>query len=239
MAIARSYENNRFLLYMVLASALLIFVGFSPSFYLKSILHAPPPLSALTTVHGVVFTAWVLLFVFQSALIGFGNPALHRQLGVLGAVLFGAVLTIGLSTAITAGRLGHAPPGAPVPLAFMALPVIDIIGTALLFMLALANRSRPEFHKRLMLASLVSMTSPGTARILFAVGQFAAAIWISIVVMDLLLVVAIIYDLVVRKRVHPAYLWSGAVFLLINAGVAWGFSSHEWLAFAAWLTRGG
>ncbi len=224
---------------MAVVSALVIFLGFAPSFYLKSIIHAPPPLSALTTVHGLVFTAWVLLFVVQSALIGFGNPALHRQLGVLGAVLFGVVLALGLSTAITAGRLGHAPPGAPAPLAFMALPVIDIAGAATLFLLALANRSRFDFHKRLMLASLIAMTSPGTARIAMAVGQFAASTWISLVVMDLLLGAAISYDLVVHKRVHPAYLWSGAVFALINAGVAWGFSSPEWLAFATWLTRGG
>ncbi len=172
---------------MAVVSALVIFLGFAPSFYLKSIIHAPPPLSALTIVHGTVFTAWVVLFVVQSALIGFGNPALHRQLGVLGAVLFGAVLTLGLSTAITAGRLGHAPPGAPAPLAFMALPVIDIVGAATLFLLALANRSRFEFHKRLMLASLLAITtSPGTARIAMAAGQFAAATWISLVVMDLL-----------------------------------------------------
>jgi hypothetical protein len=47
----------RFYFTMALVSAAVIFAGFAPSFYLKSLIHAPPPLSALTVTHGLVFTA--------------------------------------------------------------------------------------------------------------------------------------------------------------------------------------
>lgn len=237
MALGRGREDGQFFFIMVAVSALIIFAGFAPSFYLKSIIHAPPPLSPLTIVHGIVFTAWVLFVVLQSALIGFGDPALHRRLGVLGAVLFGSVVTLGLSTAITAAKLGHAPPGAPAPMAFLALPMFDIAGVAVLVVLALANRTRLDFHKRLMMCGLVAMTPPGLGRILIGAGQAASATSISFLVMDLLLAGAVAYDAVVHRRIHPAYFWCAAIFFVMNVGVAWGFTSPEWLSFAQWLTR--
>lgn len=237
MPLGRGREDSRFFFIMVAISALIIFAGFAPSFYLKSLIHAPPPLSPLTIVHGIVFTGWVLFVVLQSALIGFGDPALHRRLGVLGAVLFGSVITLGLSTAITAAKLGHAPPGAPAPMAFLALPFFDLAGTAVLVILALANRARLDFHKRLMMCGLAAMTPPGLGRILIGVGVIAAGTSVSLLVMDLLLAVAIAYDMIVHRHVHPAYFLCAAIFFVMNVGVAWGYTSPEWLSFAQWLTR--
>ena len=231
-------EQRRFYFPMALICAGIIFLGFAPSYYLKGFIHAPPPLSALTMVHGVVFTTWVMLFVLQTALIGFGQPALHRRLGMLGAVLFGMVLTLGFSTAITAGRLGHAPPGSPPPLVFMVLPVVGIIGAAILVILALANRSRSDFHMRLMLSSLIFMTPPALHRIAVGAGHAGGGTWIALAAADLLLVGAIGYDFILHKRIHPAYLWSAGIFLAANACVAWGYSSPHWLGIATWLTRG-
>ena len=165
---------------MVLVSAAIIFVGFSPSFYLKSVIHAPPPLTQLTIAHGLVFTAWILLFITQASLISRKQHALHRQLGILGAILYGAVASLGLSTAITAGRLGHAPPEAPPPLAFMALSLFIIVAALALVVIALWNRRRSDWHKRLMLASLFMMTGPGTGRIAIPLGIVAQEVtWVS------------------------------------------------------------
>ncbi|MBI1181805.1 MAG: hypothetical protein GC201_14745 [Alphaproteobacteria bacterium] len=108
-------EDRAFYLSMGGVTALIIFLGFAPSYYLKGVLHAPPPLSALTSVHGAVFTGWVLLFLMQSALVGYGGAKLHRQLGVLGAVLFGGLVAVGLLTAVTAARLGTRHPARPSP----------------------------------------------------------------------------------------------------------------------------
>lgn len=221
-----------------LALAAVVFVGFAPSFYLKSMIHAPPPLSALTVVHGVVFTAWVGLFAVQAALIGAGRTGLHRQLGMLGALLFGAMIVLGLDTALTAGRLGHAPPGAPTPLAFMALPLSFILFAALLVGAALWLRTKPDTHKRLMLAAMISMTPPATSRfVLGALGMPAQSTWAGFLLMNLMLAIAIGYDAMRRGRVHPAYVWSAGVFAGAELFVLWAFSSPLWLAFAAGLVR--
>ncbi len=228
----------KFFLVMSAISAGLIFLGFAPSFYLKSVIHAPPPLSPMTITHGVVFTAWTLLFVTQAALIAYRKPAPHRQLGILGVILFGVVLTLGYATAITAGHLGHAPPDSPPPLAFMALPLIGVTGTLLLFSLAVWNRRRSDWHKRLMLVSLFTFTSPGVGRLTIPAGFAEHATTIALTVAELLLLAAIVYDHRTNKRVHPAYWVSVIVMLTVHLSVEWAYTSPTWLAFAATITQG-
>ncbi|HUO92904.1 MAG TPA: hypothetical protein VMU22_08275 [Rhizomicrobium sp.] len=225
-----------FYLTMAIVSAVLIFVGFAPSFYLKSILHAPPPLSLLTTVHGVVFTIWMGLFVTQAALISANNVALHRQIGMMGALLFGAMISLGYATAIVAGHLGHAPPGSPPPLQFMALPLIVFTGTLVLVALALHYRRSSDWHKRLMLAALFTMTLPGTGRIAIPLGLAPEGTWFAFVCAELLLVIAMAHDWWNDKRVHPAYWVAAGVMAITHIGVAWAYTSPTWLAFAQAIT---
>jgi hypothetical protein len=230
-------SDSSFYLTMAVISALIVFVGFAPSFYLKSVIHAPvPPLTLLTIVHGLVFTTWMVLFITQASLIRADNIALHRQLGILGAILFGVMLSLGYSTAITAGRLGHAPPGAPPPLAFMALPLIGLAGTLILIVLALLNRRHADWHKRLMIGALFTLTLPGSARIFIPLGFVPEAIWLAFALTEALVVVAIAHDWWKYKRVHPAYWIVAAVVAAMHIGVAWAFTSPTWLAFARAIT---
>jgi hypothetical protein len=230
-------SDAAFFLTMAIVSALLIFAGFAPSFYLKAVIHAPtPPLTQLTIVHGVVFTAWVALFITQTSLIAADRIALHRQLGILGAILFGAMVSLGYSVAITAARLGHTPPMGPPPLAFLALPLLGITATLILIARALLNRRRSDWHKRLMLAAMFTLTPPGTARIMVPLGQAANATWIALGVFEALLVVAMLYDYRTHKRVHPAYWFSLALAVVLHVAVWWAFSSPVWLSFAKAIT---
>lgn len=226
----------KFYLTMAAIAALIIIAGFTPSFYLKNVLHAPPPLSPLTIVHGVVFTAWVALFLVQAGLIAARRPAPHRQLGILGAVLFGVMVSLGVSTSITAARLGHVPPGAPAPLAFMALPLFAMGAAAVLVVGALWQRRRSDWHKRLMLASLFAVTGPGTHRLAVGAGLIEPAITLVFAVSWLLLGAAVVRDVMVNKRIHPAYHAAILVFLLMQGGVYWGFASPAWMDFARAIT---
>ena len=226
-----------FYLSMVLISAGLIVLGFLPSFYLKSVIRAPtPPLTLLTVTHGVVFTAWLALFVGQASLIAARRPAPHRQLGMLGAILFGAMISLGVSTAITAGRLGHAPPAAPPALQFMALPLISMAAAALMVATALWMRRRADWHKRLMLASLFAMTGPGVHRLMVGAGLAERGITIVFVVTYLLLGAAMIRDWRAIRRIHPAYHLAATVIVALNVLTVWAFESPVWLSFAKAIT---
>jgi len=228
--------DSSFYLTMALIATAVILVGFAPSFYLKSVIHAPPPLSALTMTHGLVFTAWMAVFVTQTALIAAKKPAPHRQLGMLGAVLFGAMITLACSTAITAGRLGHAPPESPPPLAFMALPLFAIALSAALVVAALWNRRRSDWHKRLMLSSFFIMTGPGSGRLAIPLGFAAQGVWIAVALAELLLAACIAYDYMRHQRVHPAYVCAAGCYAVFHVGLAWALGSPGWLAFAKAIT---
>lgn len=237
MNLAALRSESGFFLAMAIASIAILFLGFAPSFYLKPIIQAPPPLSMLSIAHGIVGTLWMALFVTQATLIATGRPALHRQLGMMGALLFGVMATLSIWTAITAGQLGHAPPGAPPPLVFMALPLFGIAGSLVLVGLALWNRSHSDWHKRFMLAAMFSLTGPGTGRLLIPTGFAPLASHASLFVTEILLVVAMAYDWTTMKRIHPAYWYAAAVIVAVHIAVTWGFNSPTWLAIAQFLTQ--
>lgn len=233
----RGVADAPFYVVMGLISTALVFVGFAPSFYLKSVLHGPPPLSALTITHGVVFTAWFLVFLAQAVFISRGQTALHRRLGILSAILFGIVFTLGLSTAFTAARLGHAPPGARSPLSFIALPVISIFAALFLVAFALLARRSADWHKRLMLASLIMITGPGVFRIFIMLGLAPEASNLAMTTADVLLAAALFHDYLSSKRVHPANWLAAGAFAIRHVAVIWAFGSPLWSDFARLITQ--
>src|SRR5688572_8952614 len=93
--------RNRFHVLIAFAIALVVFVGFSRTFYLGFLFDAPPH-TVLVHLHGIVFTAWVILFVVQTRLIAAHRYDLHMKFGIAGAVTAAAVVVIGVLTAIAA-----------------------------------------------------------------------------------------------------------------------------------------
>src|SRR4051812_24142213 len=80
-----------------LVGALVVLAGFAPSYYLNSFFGVAD-LTALKHVHGVVMTAWFVLFFVQARLAATGRIATHRQLGVAG--IFVAMLVVTLGTTL-------------------------------------------------------------------------------------------------------------------------------------------
>src|SRR5688572_28216080 len=86
-AAGRRWRTERlFFTGMSVAMVAAVFWGFSRSYYLKE-LYSSPVLSPLFHVHGLLFTAWMLLLIVQTRLIASRRVATHRSLGVAGGVL--------------------------------------------------------------------------------------------------------------------------------------------------------
>jgi hypothetical protein len=173
----------------------------------------------------------VLLFVVQTALVANRRGALHRRLGVAGGVLAAAMIVVGTRTASEAARRG-APPIGIDPLAFMAIPMFDMVVFATLITLALVNRRRKESHKRLMLLAYVALVTAAIARI----GGLSARGPIVFFGLSFLFVVcAALYDFVTRRQVHRVYLWGGAfIFIMVPVRLAIS-GTAAWHRFAAFL----
>jgi hypothetical protein len=101
------------------------------------------PFTTLFHVHGALFTGWVALFIAQTALISTRRVALHRKVGVAGAVLAVAMVIVGVFAGIELARRGGAPPGID-PLSFLAIPLFDMLMFASFVATALARIASPD-----------------------------------------------------------------------------------------------
>lgn len=224
---------------VAVAMAVTAVVGFAPTYYLRLFSGGPTatisggPFTTLVHVHGALFSAWIALFIAQTALISARRVAVHRRLGVAGAVLAAAMIAVATTTAIGMAKRGAAPPGIPA-LAFFAVPFFDMVMFSTFIVAALALRRKKEAHKRLMLLAYVSIMAAPAARLpgVLAMGPLA-----FYAIAFVFLVAGIIYDLGSRHRVHPAYLWGGAL-LVASVPLRLAISgTAAWTVFAQALTR--
>jgi hypothetical protein len=227
-------RTRRFYVGVAVAVAITVFAGFSRSYFLKAH-YGSPELSRLLHIHGFVFTSWVLLFLAQTTLVAAHRTDLHRRLGVGGAVLAAVVLIVGTATAILRVKGGSAPiPGVP-PLAFLAVPLFDMVVFAILIGAGLSLRGNPETHKRLMTLATISLMSAPIARLPFGLLRAGPPAFFGLT--DLFIVAMLIYDLATRRRVHPATIWGGLLIVASQPLRLMISGTPTWMALAGWLTR--
>lgn len=201
---------------MAIAMALAVFIGFARTYYLSSYFGTNAtltggPFSTVVHLHAALFTAWVLLFLAQTSLVATHRVAVHRRLGVAVALLAGLMVVAGTVIALATARRGGGPPGLD-PLAFLVIPLGDMAVFSVLVTAALWLRRNKEAHKRLMLLAYLAILVAAVARLpgVLALGPlgFFGLTFIPA------LVVGMIYDRATRGRIHPAYLWGGALLIL-------------------------
>ncbi|MEQ1548093.1 MAG: hypothetical protein ABL918_05520 [Chakrabartia sp.] len=229
-----SQSERRFFSGMAIFLSLIVFVGFSASFYLRGIVHFPRPNSEMTPLmlfHGMVFTAWMLLIVVQTQWIALGRRDIHMKLGVFGMVL--AVSLIPLIYLTTAGQFskGTQPPMYS-PETWSALPLFGIIVFAPLILLGWQFRRELAAHKRFMIIAAATMAEPALGRMfppvapLIYVGSFMA--WLTVLPL-------ILWDRKTLGHLHwatkiGATLWAVVV---IARYMVW--QTQTWQNFAAWF----
>jgi hypothetical protein len=224
---------------MAVVMALTVFAGFASTYYLRLFTGGPTatltggPFTRLVHTHAVLFTAWVAFFIVQTALVASRRVAVHRRLGLAGAVLAAAMVVVGFSLAVASAARGAAPPGAD-PLAFLAVPVFDMILFTTFVSLALARRRDKEAHKRLMLLAYVSLITAAIARIP-GILPLGPPVFFGLTL--LFVVAAFVYDFLSRGRIHRVYLWGGALIVVSVPARLFLSTTQAWRSLAEWLTR--
>jgi len=213
---------------MALASALMLVLGFLPSYFHRGA--ELPALTPLYQLHGALFTAWIALLVVQTALVAGHRTDLHRTLGVAGAVLAAVVFVVGVVVSVETLRRNGGPPGGD-PRKFFAIPLGDILVFGALVGAAVVQRRQSETHKRLMLLATISLLTAAVGRFLRQVGMGGAPNLFYGT--DVFVLVLVLYDLAVRGRVHPATLWGGALVVGFKPLLFYVLSgTPPWLALA-------
>jgi hypothetical protein len=198
------------------ALLVVVLLGFSASFFLRPAFHHVTQLPALLYVHGAVLTVWFLLTVVQGRLILTQRLRLHRRLGYVAAGYAAVVIVFGtLANLMMISEIDSPEDGENIVVwgnFFTLVMFAAFVSFAVVF------RKRPEAHKRLMLLASMSIVGPALARLprwpIFAGGLEAGR---NCAIAGLLIMFALLltYDVVTRKKPHPAS-WVGMILILAS-----------------------
>ena len=219
---------------MAILLCIIVYVGFSPTYFGAGMLRAPLP-SPILHYHGAAFTLWMALFLIQTAFISAKRIAWHRTFGTIAFCLPPIMIVLGVIAAIDALHRG-VQIGPLTPSVSSAIPLIGIAWFTVLIYAAWSTRRRPDAHKRIILIATMGLTEAAFGR--FPWGRIgfppAAGVVSGIAILVLLL---ILYDLVSLHRVHRSTLWAGLISVLLAAvSVPIGMTSG-WHAFTDLLNR--
>ena len=224
---------------MALACAAVAFLGFAPTFFLPLAagkFSAPPS----TLIHGIVFFAWSLYFVYQAWLPASGQIGRHRAVGLIGVSLATAMTIFGFIAGVTSMQRSAAIGQTDAGIAFSIVPWSGILFFAVVFSIGIAMVRRSEVHKRLMLLAGISILDAAVARWFLTFlappgppGPPPVVVTIPpAFVAYLLLVVAMVHDWRTSGRPHKVYVIGGLVLIaikLLNLPIS---TTHAWHAFA-------
>lgn len=228
-AIPRSIPHQDRVFHTGIAIAMLItaVIGFGPTYFYKPF-RPSPPLDPLRHVHGMAFTAWLLLLIVQSGLIRTKRVEVHMRLGILGAVLAASMVVLGIMVGIHAARRGFVADGLN-PLAFMIFPFGQAVLFGIFVGLGLLYRRKPEIHRRFILLGSITILTPAISRIVDKRSVLASFLTLAFVV------VAMLQDWLSRRKVHPIYVCGFLILFAsgpIRAAIA---NTAAWQSFAHML----
>ncbi len=206
--------DRYFYFFMSLLIAATVTYGFSQTVE-QSLLHAVPSRPFLLYVHGVIFSGWVAFYFFQSLLVRTRNVRLHRTMGWLGVALGSAVFLVGIWTAIVMSRFRIVHFHGRGAVQNLGLSFYDIGAFGVAFALAIVWRKRPEYHRRLILVATCALTSA-------AFGRFPVHLMPRhgfFIGVDLLVVLGVMRDLIVNRRIHRVYAIALPAFVLCQIAV--------------------
>jgi hypothetical protein len=206
---------------LALMIAAIVFVGFSRSFYGTFFADAAHPW--IIHVHAAVYVGWLALLIAQTVLAARGDIATHRRVGKFGIAYGALVWALGLVVVVAMPVLNVHSGQWPMERGeqFLAIPLGDMVLFGGFFGAAIAYRRKPEIHKRFIILAAVAVMFAAVGRALTNVAVLLGdpeaplggvparlALWYSPVI------VAMAYDLMTRRRIHPVY-WIGVAAMAV------------------------
>ncbi len=201
---------------MSLLIAAIVVYGFSHTVN-DNLLHPAVPRPLLLWFHSVVFSGWVVFFIFQSALVRTRNVRVHRATGWFGAALGAVIPVLGISVAIIMTRFKTHQLHQANAATFILVPFLDICCFTSTFWLAIYWRKKPEFHRRLVLMATCALTAA-------AFGRFPESVLPGIAFyagVDALILLGVVRDVIVNRRVHRVYAYALPAFAVCQVAVVY------------------
>lgn len=233
VSIARAEPGRHFFAWSAIAMAAIVALSFPLTYYLPAIVGSRR-FDALHHLHALAFFAWFALYILQTQLAARGQIARHREIGLAGFALTGAMIPLGVWMAQRAAEIRQAA-GAARPYEFTWFNLVDITLFAGLMAasILLVTRHR-EWHRRLTYVAALCLAAPAATRwtLKFTVLPPLPLDIFVYLVMDPFLIALALYDRKVLGRLHPATLTCIAILLPLQISGAWIARSPWWNAVA-------
>lgn len=213
----------------------LVFWTFARTFYLKSFFRTPP-LPALLHIHGAVMSGWVVLLAVQTSLVAAHRVNWHRWLGVFGSawaalvVLLGSITTLHAAAREVRGHTGFA----AAQVTITSLDLLQMLFFAGFVSLAILQRRRPAYHKRLMLLTIACMLPDALARLPVSFMTGATEVQLNLRIMiglDLFIFIVVGLDTLWQRRVHLVFAWGGLLFVGAFHAALYVSQTPAWIKF--------
>ncbi|HXH53009.1 MAG TPA: hypothetical protein VNH53_06230 [Sphingomicrobium sp.] len=231
-------RERKFYTRMAIALVVVMFLGFAPSFFLRGIVPSPrpnPTLPPAVMLHGLLFTAWMLLFIAQTQLVAAGRRDLHMSLGKASMTVAVAIVPVMYLVAVWQVERANQPPFTD-PLTWTIVPLAVIIPFAILIWQGWQRRRQAPWHKRLLLgAAILMVAGPGIGRLPIApptLGGFTFQMLLGLALFAPLF----IWDRRSLGHVHPATWLAfglGVISVLVPLAVFW--IGADWASVASRL----
>ena len=220
----KTFLGRYFYLCMSLVLAALVIAGFSRTVN-ASLFHAIPPRPLLLWIHGAAFSTWVVFFIAQSALVRARKVSVHRLLGWFGAGLATVMVVLGFTIAVVMTRFDTVVLQQKGVAAFLSIPFADMIIFGSCIAMAIYWRKKSEYHRRLVFIASCQLMDAAIGRFDFMFNHN-----LFYLALDCLIVLGMVRDWVVDKRVHKVYLYALPSLIVVQslAIYAWRINPKWW-----------
>lgn len=187
-------------------------------------------------IHGLALFAWIGLYVWQTQLAARGRIARHREIGLAGFALTGAVIVLGFWMAQRAaqnrfGKMAH-----PYEFTWFNLVDIGVFTVAMIAAIALVTRHQ-EWHRRCAFVAALCLVAPAATRWTLKVPRidpFVLDIASYAIIYPFLIALAL-FDRRTLGKLHPATLIALALLVPLHLSGAAIARSGWWNGFAPGL----
>ncbi len=198
----KTFVGRYFYLVMSLVMTAVVIAGFSRTVD-ANLFHANPPRPLLLWFHGAAFSAWLVVFISQSALVRVRKVSVHRLLGWAGAVLAAAMVVLGTLIPVVMTRFHVDVLHEQNVESFMSVPFCDMIAFATFVSLAIYFRKKPEFHRRLLYMATCHLLDAGIGRFDFFFDHNLIFPFV-----DAMILLGVARDRYVDGRVNQVYIYA-------------------------------
>jgi len=212
-----------------------ILMGFVPQI-IHRIARGAPNYPLIIYLHAAAFVGWLVLLSVQETFIRLRRYDIHRRVGAFGALLAVVMLVLGPWAAIVAEQVHFGTPKSDP--SFLSIEFSEMIVFILLVGSAIRLRRDAAAHKRLMLLAVLFLTTAGFGRWLAdplqtLLGDGFLPFLVEFYGGTTVLVLGLgAYDLVTRKRLHPAYIAGATLGLSAQVLASWLYVNPEWKVIA-------